>query len=117
MTTTPPRPAPQRATTARVDAFAERLFSAVLGAQLVQAIDLGDRLGWYAALAAGGPATSVELAERTGSDERYAREWLEHQAACGVLRVDDARPHRPTGGSRCRPPTPPFWPTATAWRS
>ena len=40
-----------------VDAFAERIFGAVLGAQLTQAIDLGDRLGWYRALADGGPAT------------------------------------------------------------
>ena len=74
---------------AAVETFAERIFGAVLGAQLVQAIDLGDRLGWYAALAAGGPATSGELAERSGADERYAREWLEHQAAVGVLTVDD----------------------------
>ncbi len=73
-----------------VDAFAERIFGAVLGAQLIQAIDLGDRLGWYRALADGGPTTSAELAARTDSAERYAREWLEHQAACGVLTVDDA---------------------------
>ena len=75
---------------ADVDAFAERIFGAVLGAQLVQSIDLGDRLGWYRSLAADGPATSPELAARTGSAERYAREWLEQQAACGVLTVDDA---------------------------
>ena len=74
---------------ADVDAFAERIFGAVLGAQLVQSIDLGDRLGWYRSLAADGPATSTELAARTGSAERYAREWLEHQAACGILTVDD----------------------------
>jgi SAM-dependent methyltransferase len=73
-----------------VDTFAERIFGAVLGAQLTQAIDLGDRLGWYRALADGGPATAGELASRTSSAERYAREWLEHQAACGVLTVDDA---------------------------
>jgi predicted O-methyltransferase YrrM len=72
------------------DAFAERIFGAVLGAQLVQAVDLGDRLGWYRSLASDGPATSPELAARTGSAERYAREWLEHQAACGILTVDDA---------------------------
>jgi SAM-dependent methyltransferase len=85
MTNDPAAPAP-----GDVDAFAERIFGAVLGAQLTQAIDLGDRLGWYRALADGGPATSGELAARTGSAERYAREWLEHQAACGVLTVDDA---------------------------
>ena len=41
-----------------VDAFAERLFGAVLGAQECQAVYLGDRLGYYRALAASGPMTS-----------------------------------------------------------
>ncbi len=50
---------------------------------------LGDRLGWYRALADRGPLTSAELAEATGSDERYAREWLEHQAAAAYVTVDD----------------------------
>lgn len=72
------------------EAFAERIFGAVLGAQEMQAAYLGDRLGWYRALAQDGPLTSVELAERTGSAERYAREWLEHQAVCGYVTVDDA---------------------------
>jgi 2-polyprenyl-3-methyl-5-hydroxy-6-metoxy-1,4-benzoquinol methylase len=71
------------------DAFAERVFGMILGAQQVQAIDLGDRLGWYRALAGAGPLTSAELASRTDSDERYAREWLEHQAVCGIVTVDD----------------------------
>lgn len=72
------------------EAFAERLFGAVLGAQLVQAVYLGDRLGYYGVLADGAAVTSAELAARTGCAERYAREWLEHQAVCGVLTVDDA---------------------------
>ena len=46
---------------ATAEAFGERLFGAVLGAQLVQAAYLGDRLGYYRALAAE-PLTSVELA-------------------------------------------------------
>ncbi|GAA1282516.1 class I SAM-dependent methyltransferase [Pseudonocardia aurantiaca] len=66
----------------------ERLFAAVLGTQLVQAAYLGDRLGYYRTLAAG-PRTSTELAARTATAERYAREWLEHQAVAGVLTVDD----------------------------
>jgi SAM-dependent methyltransferase len=72
-----------------VEAFADRVFNAVLGAQEVQATALGLRLGWYEALASGGPMTSVQLAERTGTAERYAREWLEHQAACGYVEVDE----------------------------
>lgn len=78
-------------TTARAaEDFAERVFSAVLGAQEVQAIYLGYRLGWYDALARHGAQTSVELATTTDSAERYAREWLEQQAVCGYLTVDDA---------------------------
>jgi hypothetical protein len=68
--------------------FAERLLGAVLGA-LVQAAYLGDRLGHYSALASGGDLTSAELAGRTGTAERYAHEWLEHQAVTGVVTVDD----------------------------
>ncbi len=75
--------------TETVDTFGERVFGAVLGALEVQAVYLGDRLGWYQALAAHGPLTSVELARHTGTAERYAREWLEHQAVSGYLTVDD----------------------------
>ena len=69
--------------------FAQRLLDAILGAQFVQAAYLGDRLGYYRALAESGPLTPSELAARTGTAERYAREWLEHQAVAGVLTVDD----------------------------
>lgn len=76
-----------------VDTFVDRVFGAVLGAQEVQAAYLGHRLGWYDALAAHGPLTPSGLAAATSSNERYAREWLEHQAVCGYLTVDnDAAP-------------------------
>ena len=71
------------------DAFVGRLFEQLLGAMDVFAIYLGQRLGFYGKLAAGGPATSAELAERAGTNERYTREWLEQQAASGILEVDD----------------------------
>jgi SAM-dependent methyltransferase len=72
------------------DDVAGRLLDAILGAQFVQAAYLGDRLGYYRALARAGPLTSTDLAGATGTAERYAREWLEHQAVTGVLSVDDA---------------------------
>ena len=62
-----------------VEAAADRVFSAVLGAMSCQAMFLGDRLGWYEALARADSLCSVELAEATGTDSRYAREWLEQQ--------------------------------------
>ncbi len=67
----------------------DQLFSAVLGSLDLAAVALGDRLGWYADLDGAGPSTAAELAERTGTDPRYAREWLEQQAVSGYLEVDD----------------------------
>ncbi|MQA17219.1 MAG: methyltransferase domain-containing protein [Pseudonocardiaceae bacterium] len=90
MTTDTDRTETARTDHSTTDAFVERFFSAVLGAQFTQAAYLGDRLGWYRALADAGALTSVELAARTATAERYAREWLEHQAVCGVLTVDNA---------------------------
>ncbi len=46
--------------------------------------------GLYRALVEGGPATPADLARRAGIDPRYAREWLEQQAATAILDVDDA---------------------------
>ena len=50
-------------------------------------IELGIRLGLYEGLVAGA-ATPPELADRTGIDRRYAREWLEQQATAGIIAVD-----------------------------
>jgi len=49
---------------------------------------MGDRLGLYRALAGAGPLTPAELAERTGTSERYVREWLNAQAAGSYLEYD-----------------------------
>jgi 2-polyprenyl-3-methyl-5-hydroxy-6-metoxy-1,4-benzoquinol methylase len=75
---------------AQRDALAGRLFEATLGLMDIYAIHLGDRLGLYQALHTAGPATSGELAGRTGTQERYVREWLEQQAVTGVLTVEDS---------------------------
>jgi 2-polyprenyl-3-methyl-5-hydroxy-6-metoxy-1,4-benzoquinol methylase len=49
---------------------------------------LGDRLGLYKAMRSGDPITAAELAERTGTHERYVREWLSAQAAAGYVEYD-----------------------------
>lgn len=51
---------------------------ATLNAALVV---MGDKLGYYRDLAEHGPSTPAQLAERTGTAEPYAREWLNAQAA------------------------------------
>lgn len=76
-----------------IDAFTERLFNALLATVDLQSIYLGDRLGFYRALAGENGLTSAELAARTSTAERYAREWLEQQAVTGILTAsDDADP-------------------------
>jgi hypothetical protein len=58
------------------------------GAFSVPMARMGDRLGLYKALDDKGPMTSKELAKEAGIAERYAREWLSHQAASGYLDYD-----------------------------
>src|SRR3712207_9233725 len=82
-------------------ALAERLFDGVIATLELAAVHLGSELGWYRALA-DAPATAPELAERTGTAPRYAREWLEQQAVAGLLTVD-AAPARPGGRGDTRP--------------
>jgi 2-polyprenyl-3-methyl-5-hydroxy-6-metoxy-1,4-benzoquinol methylase len=62
-------------------------FGATFHAALVV---IGDKLGLYKAMANAGPVTSAELAERTGTAERYVREWLAAQAAGGYVTYDPA---------------------------
>ena len=69
---------------------AERLLGALLNAVELFTVELGRELGLYEALR-GGDRTAAELAGAAGIDERYAREWLEQQAAAGLLTVTDDR--------------------------
>jgi SAM-dependent methyltransferase len=69
----------------------EFVFRAVdeVGATLNTAlVVMGDRLGLYRALAGAGPLTPTELARRTGTAERYVREWLNAQAAGGYVEYE-----------------------------
>jgi SAM-dependent methyltransferase len=49
---------------------------------------IGDRLGLYRAMRGAGSITSAELAKKTGTTERYIREWLGAQAATGYVVYD-----------------------------
>jgi SAM-dependent methyltransferase len=71
--------------TMSADEFSERVLTAALGWIETMSTHLGDRLGWYDALARRGPLTAAELAEHTSTSPRYAHEWLEQQAAYGIL--------------------------------
>jgi SAM-dependent methyltransferase len=53
-------------------------------------IVIGDRLGLYRAMAGAGPLSAKQLADRTGTTERYIREWLNAQAAGGFVEYEAA---------------------------
>jgi 2-polyprenyl-3-methyl-5-hydroxy-6-metoxy-1,4-benzoquinol methylase len=75
--------------TRQTEAFLDRILESTAGAFNIFTMYIGDRLGFYRALAEGGPSTCAELAARTGTNERYAREWLEQQTVAGILAVED----------------------------
>lgn len=62
-------------------------FGAALSSVLVY---MGIKLGLYDALAESGEVTAAELAAKTGTTERYVREWLLNQAAGGYVEYDAA---------------------------
>ncbi len=73
---------------AKLQAFVGRVvgdFGAALSSTLVY---IGDKLGLYKAMAGAGPMTPAELADKTGTIERYVREWLINQAAGGYVEYD-----------------------------
>ncbi|MCE3549920.1 methyltransferase domain-containing protein [Pseudonocardia sp. RS11V-5] len=70
--------------------FARHLFGVYTAGGLTMMIDLGHRTGLFEA-AARGPATSAELAERAGLQERYVREWLGAMVTGGIMAFDDGQ--------------------------
>jgi hypothetical protein len=69
----------------------DKMFGDVGAAMGVALVMLGDKFGFYKALAAAaGPMTTDELAAKTGTVERYVREWAAAQAAAGYINYDSA---------------------------
>lgn len=71
----------------KLDRFLGTMITDMGAAMTAALVLIGDRLGLYKALAAE-PMTPAELARRTGTTERYVREWLSAQAAAGYVRYD-----------------------------
>lgn len=70
---------------AQIGAFAEHLFETGLAALEAVTISVGRELGLYAHLAAADGGTPLDLADHAAINPRYAREWLEQQAAAGLI--------------------------------
>ncbi len=73
----------------KLNAFIGRFVTDLGAAVHTGMVVIGEKLGLYKALAEG-PMTSGELAAKTGTDERYLREWLSSQAAGGYVTYDES---------------------------
>jgi 2-polyprenyl-3-methyl-5-hydroxy-6-metoxy-1,4-benzoquinol methylase len=83
---------------AKLEAFMEQFVGDLGACATAPLVLIGDKLGLYKAMADSEPVTPAELAERTGTRERYVREWLCQQAASGYVEYD------PAGGTFRLPP-------------
>jgi SAM-dependent methyltransferase len=74
----------------KLEGFVHKALGDLGSALTASLVVIGDKLGLYKAMAAAGPVTPAELAERTGTTERSVREWLSAQAAAGYVDYDHA---------------------------
>jgi hypothetical protein len=75
----------------KLQQFMRKVLSDFGGAASAVLVYIGDKLGLYKAMSDfGKPITSRELANSTGTSERYIREWLANQAAGGYLTYDSS---------------------------
>ena len=82
--------APQALNEAKLHDFVMKSVGEMGAAMNAALIVIGDKLGLYKAMAGAGPMTSAEVAAKTGTSERYVREWLAAQAAGGLVTYDAA---------------------------
>ncbi len=80
--------ATQQIDQAKLEAFVERVVLDVGTAMRGGLAYIGDRLGIFKALAGTGAVTADELAQSTGLNERYLREWLGSMTAAEYLEHD-----------------------------
>ena len=86
--TTPPSPQ-TTIDNEKLQQFMGKILSDFGGAASAVLVYIGDKLGLYKAMSDFGKSmTSKELANITGTSERYIREWLANQAASGYLVYD-----------------------------
>ena len=75
---------------AKLEAFVGKAVGDLGSALTAALVVIGDKLGLYKAMASAPPLTPAELAVRSGTTERYIREWLNAQAAAGYVTYDAA---------------------------
>jgi SAM-dependent methyltransferase len=73
---------------ARLEALMGKLIGYMTGGALCYGIWLGDELGLYRTLAGAGPLAADDVARRANLHPRLVREWLDGQAAGGLVAYD-----------------------------
>ncbi len=68
--------------------FVQRTAGYMVGSAVSAGIQLGDAVGYYTAMAGAGPLAADDLATATGCNPRLTREWLDGQAAAGLVGFD-----------------------------
>lgn len=69
----------------KIEAFAERMLGLFNDAALTLMVSIGHRTGLFDVLADFDPSTSEEIAEASGLNERYVREWLGAMTTGGIV--------------------------------
>ena len=72
----------------KLDAFMGKMIGHMTGGMICYGVWLGDELGLYRELAGSGPRTADSVAAKTGCHPRLVREWLDGQAAGGLVSYD-----------------------------
>ena len=74
-----------------VDAFVHQVVNDLAASMSGVMVNVGHKLGLYSAMAGAGSLTAFQLAQKTGTLERYVKEWLNNQVAGGYLEYDPER--------------------------
>ncbi|MFN0110528.1 MAG: class I SAM-dependent methyltransferase [Blastocatellia bacterium] len=74
----------------KAEKFAEQMLGVINNAAVALMTSIGHRTGLFDAMAKLPPATSVEVAEATGLNERYVREWLGAMTTGRIVEYDQA---------------------------
>src|SRR2546423_15096361 len=88
----------------KVEEFFGRLLDIYTGSMLNYMIDIGHRTGLLTT-AAGSAATSGQLADRAGLNERYVREWLGAMVSGGIVEYAPTAKTYWLAPERAAPPT------------
>src|SRR5439155_24098530 len=75
----------------KLETFMGKMIGHMTGGMVCYAIWLGDELGFYRELAGAGPRTADSLSAKTKCNPRLVREWLDGQAAAGLVSYDAAK--------------------------